>query len=128
MHRIRALIATALVASAILAVPSPAMAKAGDVVRAGNCSGAADWKLKVSPDNGRWEVEFQVDTNRVGRTWRVRIYHNGVLRLNTLRTTTAPSGAFTVRRLVPNMAGTDTIVVRARNVTSGQLCVGKVTV
>ena len=73
-------------------------------------------------------MEFQVDTNRVGRTWRVRIYDNGILRLTTLRTTTAPSGAFTARRLVPNMAGTDTVVVRARNVTSGQLCVGKVTV
>jgi len=128
MHRIRVLIGTALVAGAILSVPSPAMAKAGDVIRTGNCSGSADWKLKVSPDNGRWEVEFEVDSNRVGQTWRVKILDNGVLRYNQLKTTTAPSGSFTARRIMGNMAGTDDIVARARNVNSGQLCVGKVSV
>jgi hypothetical protein len=128
MHRIRVLIGTALVAGAILSVPSPAMAKDGDVIRTGNCSGSADWKLKVSPENGRWEVEFEVDSNRVGQTWRVKIYDNGVLRYNNLKTTTAPSGSFTARKIMSNMAGTDNIVARARNVNSGQLCVGKVSV
>jgi hypothetical protein len=125
MSRIRGLIGTALVAGALMSVPATVMAKAGDVVRTGSCSGSADWKLKVSPDNGRWEVEFEVDSNRVGQTWRVKIRDNGVLRYNRLRTTTAPSGSFTAHKFMRNMAGTDNIVARARNIRSGQTCVAR---
>lgn len=128
MYRIRALIATALVAGAILSVPSAALGKSGDVIRTGSCSGSADWKLKVSPDNGRWEVEFEVDSNRVGQTWRVKIRDNGVLRYKSLKMTTAPSGSFTARKIIRNMAGTDNIVARARNLNSGQLCVARLSV
>jgi hypothetical protein len=34
----------------------------------------------------------------------------------------------TVRRLISSMAGPDHIVARARNLSSGQLCVGKLTI
>jgi hypothetical protein len=128
MPRFRTLIATALVAGAVLAVPAPTFAKAGDIIRTGNCSGSADWKLKVSPENGRWEVEFEVDSNRVGQTWRVKIYSEGVLRYNQLKQTLAPSGSFTARKIVPNTTGTDDIVARARNINSGHLCVAKLSV
>jgi hypothetical protein len=64
MPRIRTLVGTAIIAGAMLAVPTTAFAKDGDVIRTGDCSGRADWKLKVSPENGRWEVEFEVDSNR----------------------------------------------------------------
>jgi hypothetical protein len=128
MNRIRLLLGTALIAGAVMSVPSPALAKAGDVIRTGDCSGRADWKLKVSPDNGRWQVEFEVDSNRVGQTWRVKIRDNGVLRYRQLHTTTAPSGSFTARTFMRDMAGTDNIVARARNVNSGQLCVAKVSI
>lgn len=84
--------------------------------------------LKVSPDNGRWEVEFEVDSNRVGQTWRVKIRDNGVLRYKSLKMTTAPSGSFTARKIIRNMAGTDNIVARARNLNSGQLCVARLSV
>ena len=95
------------------------------MIRTGVCSGAAHWKLKLSPDDGRIEVEFQVDTNRVGTAWRVRIRHNGVLIFVGKRVTKAPSGAFTVRRLTHNRAGTDSFRAGARAVVSGQTCVGR---
>ena len=98
MPRIRTLIATALVAGAVLAVPATAAAADDDIIRTGTCSGSADWKLKAGPDDGRLEVEFEVDSNRVGQTWRVKIRDNGVLRYNALRTTRAPSGSFEVER------------------------------
>jgi hypothetical protein len=125
MPRIRTLIATALVAGAVLAVPGPAMAKDGDVIRTGDCSGRADWKLKVGLDDGRIDLEFEVDSNRAGQVWRVKIRDNGVLRYNALRTTAGASGSFTVDRRMRNMAGTDQIVARARNINSGQLCVAR---
>ena len=128
MPRFRTLIATAAITGAILAVPSTAATASTGVTRTGNCSGLADWKLKVGPDNGRLEVEFEVDSNRAGQVWRVRILDNGVLRFNALRTTRAPSGSFTVVRRIPNMAGTDHILARARNVRSGQLCIAKLSV
>ena len=128
MTRFRSLLATTLVAGAILAVPSTAAAAGNDIIRTGSCSGTADWKLKAGPDNGRLEVEFQVDSNRAGQVWRVRILDNGVLRYDALRTTQAPSGSFSVTRRIPNMAGTDHILARARNVRSGQLCIAKLSV
>lgn len=128
MHRTRALIGTAMIAGALMALPAPAMAKSGDIVRTGNCSGAADWKVKAGARDGGIEVEFEVDSNRVGQTWRVKIRDNGVLRYNNLRTTKAPSGSFTVHRTIRNMSGTDNIVARARNIKSGQVCIAKVNI
>lgn len=127
MIKIRTLIGTALVAGTLLAIPAPTMAKSSDVIRTGNCSGAADWKLKVSREDAGLEVEFEVDQNRNGQVWRVRITDNGVLRYSNLRTTRAPSGSFSVNRTIRNMAGSDTIVARARNLKTGQLCVAKLT-
>ena len=57
----------------------PILAKDGDVIRRGACSGRSDWKLKLSEENGRIEVEYEVDQNRVGDVWRVRIRHDGDL-------------------------------------------------
>jgi hypothetical protein len=128
VSRLRILLGAAMLAGVITAVPSPAMAKSGDVVRAGSCTGSADWKLKVGPDNGRWEVEFEVDSNRVGQTWRVKIRSNGVIRYNRLKVTQAPSGSLTARKRVPDTAGSDLIVARARNVASGQRCVARLAI
>lgn len=103
----------------------PAGAKAGDVIRRGSCSGSTDWKLKLSPDNGRIETEFEVDQNRNGRAWRVRIHHNGDLVFSKVRTTRAPSGSFTVRLLQNNRAGNDVFTARAVNPASGEICAGR---
>lgn len=56
----------ALVLATLAAAPA-AQAKEGDVIRRGSCSAASDWKLKLSEEDGRIEVEFEVDQNVVGR-------------------------------------------------------------
>ncbi len=38
---------------------------------------ATDWKLKLSPENGRIEVEFEIDQNINGQIWNVRLKRNG---------------------------------------------------
>ena len=63
--------AIALGIAAAVALPSVAAAKSGDVRRAGTCNTSATSKLKLSPENGRIEVEFEVDQNRRGVRWRV---------------------------------------------------------
>jgi hypothetical protein len=107
-----------------LAVAAPAQAKGADVIRTGSCSGAAHWKLKASPEDGRIEVQGEVDTNVTGRTWHWRIRHNGTVSARGTATTGAPSGSFEVRRILVNSAGTDSIGWRARDAKTGQTCRG----
>jgi hypothetical protein len=101
-----------------------ASANDADVIRRGSCSGAADWKLKASPENGRIEVEGEVDSNRNGQTWKWRIKHDGSVTARGRATTKGPSGSFERRRVVANSAGRDRIGWRAVNVASGQTCSG----
>lgn len=116
--------AVLVAAASCVAISAPAQANSTDKVRTGSCTGTSDWKLKVGPEDGRLEVEGQVDSNRVGQTWTWRIVHNGSVSATGTRTTLAPSGSFTVRRTVLNRAGTDSIVWRADNVRSGETCRG----
>jgi hypothetical protein len=103
---------------------APAMARGTDVVRRGDCSGTSEWKLKLSPDDGRIEVEFEVDSNVVGQTWSVRILENGDRIFRGTRETQAPSGSFTVHRLAADTAGRDSFSARATNAATGETCVG----
>ena len=121
-------LAVAVVAAAsLVAVAGPAEASGGnDVVKRGNCARTTDWKLKVGPDDGRLEVEGEVDSNRNGQTWTWLIRHNGSVSARGTRTTQAPSGSFEVRRVLVNLSGVDTIVFRATNTRNGEVCRGVV--
>jgi hypothetical protein len=122
------ILTAATVVSVGLGVMTATPATAGDdeVIRRGNCSGTADWKLKVKTDDGRLEVEGEVDSNRVGQRWRWRILHNGDVSARGRAVTTAPSGSFDVERRVVNSPGVDRIRWRAVNRATGQTCLGGV--
>jgi len=127
MNTIR-LLTTAAAAATILATAAvPAEAKTGDIVRQGPCSGHADWKLKVGPEDGRLELQGEVDSNRSGQLWRWRFKDNGVVVARGTATTGGASGSFEVRRLTSNRSGEDTIVFRARRPATGEVCRGVVT-
>lgn len=119
-----------VLAVAALAAASSAPAKGGSdpVVKQGSCSGSATWKLKAKVDGGVIETEFEVDQNVVGKKWRVVIRQNGVKRFSGIKTTKAPSGSFTVRRLLDNTAGSDRIVGKATALATGQTCRGALTI
>jgi hypothetical protein len=115
------------IASTTIALAGPAGASGGDAVRSsGSCGGSVVWKLKAKHDNGRIDVEFEVDSNRVGQTWTVRLRDNGELFFSSQRTTQAPSGSFTVEKRTADRVGSD--VIRARAVHGDRVCVGSVTV
>ena len=122
--RATALISSVLVATTLVAAPMTASAKDGDIIRRGDCTARSDWKLKLSPENGRIEVEFEVDQNRNGQRWNIKMKRNGNVFWRGSRTTRPPSGSFEVRRLARNGAGTEKIVVRARNPRTGEVCRG----
>jgi hypothetical protein len=118
-----------LVAMGMLSLPGTVAARGGDaVIRTGSCSAASDWKLKAKPDNGRLEVEFEVDQNVNGQAWSVTLKHNGNTFFSGQRTTMAPSGSFEVHKLTNNAASSDTIVGRAVNQKTGEVCRGSLTI
>ena len=67
-----------LLISALLLTPA-ASAKDDDgrVERSGDCTGVSNWELKAKPDDGRLEVEFEVDQNTNGVRWHVVLKRNG---------------------------------------------------
>ena len=89
-------------------------------------NGAGVWKLKGKPDDGRLEIEFEVDTNRVGQVWHVRITDNGNVVATRDFTTLAPERVVQVERRPANLAGTDTI--RAHAIRGDRVCSGVVRV
>jgi hypothetical protein len=116
----RWLIAVAALATALVVVPATS-AKDGDVLVRGNCTGATTSKLKLSEEDGRIEVEFEVDQNRNGVRWTVTLRRPTALLVRTTRVTRGPSGSFELRRLVGNRAGSDRIIARAAR-SSGEVC------
>ena len=106
-----------------------AQAKGGhdrEVRRAGHCSAATVWKVKAKHDDGRIEVEVEIDSNRNGQRWSVAIADNGARVFTGSRTTHAPSGSFEVERRIANRGGTDRITAVARNAATGERCSGVV--
>ena len=61
----------------------------------------------------------------VGDRWRVTIRHDGDLAFRTTRTTRGASGSFEARTVEPNHAGPDAFGARARNLSTGEVCVGR---
>ena len=124
---IRKLVGVGLAAVLALSVAgaAPAGAKDGDVIRRGSCSGSTDWKLKLSPEDGRIEVEYEVDSNVAGQTWQVRITKNGNQIFSGSRVTRGASGSFELRRVTSDPAGDD--VFRARATHAGEVCAGSAT-
>jgi hypothetical protein len=88
---------------------------------AGKCTKRSTSKLKVKPDDGRLETEFEVDQNRVGVRWKVTLRRNGRLAVTTTRKTRSPSGSFSLERRLADGAGRDRIAARAVS-PSGEVC------
>jgi len=130
MHTRSALAALALVAVAgPLATTTPALAShgGGDAVRThGGCGGPATWKLKVKPDDGRIELEAEVDSNRSGQRWHWVLRHDGSVSSKGSSRTARRSGSFSVERRMSDLAGTDHFVFRAVRRATGDVCRGTI--
>jgi hypothetical protein len=118
-----------LMTAALLGGTSTAFANDEDVIKEGPCSFQSDWKIKNSPENNGQiiEIEFEVDQNVVGDTWKVVLKYNGQRVFSGNAVTQAPSGSFEVQRNVTNAPGADTSVGIAKNLSTGEVCKGSVT-
>ena len=111
---------TAALAGPVL-VAGPAQAGGGEVRKSTTCSDGSHVKIKAKPDDGRLEVEAEVDSNVNGQTWSWRLRRNGVSVAHGSKQTKAPSGSFSIERRIGNPAGQDTIRFRATH--AGEVCV-----
>ena len=93
-----------------------------DVRVAGTCSLRSSAKIKLSPEDGGVEVEFEVDENRVGKTWSVVVNRNGSRVLSRKATTNARSGSFEVRTVVSRGTPRTTVTGVARRAATGEVC------
>jgi hypothetical protein len=107
-----------------LLVATPAVADSDAVIRTGSCSATTDWKTKAKLDNGRIEVEGEVDSNRNGQTWHWTIRQNGTMAARGTGVTAGRSGSFSIERHLRNTTGTDMFVFRAMNPATGEVCRG----
>ena len=126
---IRGLAATAVIAGTLGAFAAPASAShggGGGVQNSGSCVGGGTFKLKAKHDDGRIEVEYEVDTNRAGQLWHVRLTDNGTTIFQGTRTTKAPSGSFDINKMTANRSGAD--MIRAHATFRARSCGGHVSV
>jgi hypothetical protein len=122
-----ALAVTALIAPLSTIAPAHASHGGGNDVRnSGSCLRSAHWKLKAKPDDGRLEVEGEVDSNHSGQVWHWVLKHNGSVSSKGKATTHGRSGSFSVERRMANLAGKDHITFRAERAATGEVCRGKV--
>ena len=122
---VRFLLAAAGVAAASLATAPAALAIGGPderlspaksprVIERAMCGPIAT-KLKIKPENGRMEVEYELDQNVNGRTWRLALASDGSRVATASRTTQAPSGSLHWRVVTADVAGVGTFTVTARS-------------
>jgi hypothetical protein len=121
--RLITLAVTLAVTAAALAVTPFASAKGGDGIRVrGVCTQSSTAKLKLSREDGRIEVEFEVDQNRNGIPWKVTLRRNGSLVATRTVVTRAPSGSFSFRRVISGAHGT---VVAVATRSSDERCTAR---
>jgi hypothetical protein len=118
---VKRLVAACAVCGAALVGAQATSAKDGDVLVRGTCTKASASKLKLSEEDGRIEVEFEVDQNRNGVRWAVVLRRPSRVLLRTTRVTRGPSGSFELRRVVADLVGRDRISARATS-PSGEVC------
>ena len=122
-----ALLSLSLLSAGATAASASGGGDRAEVRAAGHCTSSTVWKLKAKTDDGAIDTEYEVDSHRNGQVWTVAINDNGVRVFTGRRTTHAPSGSFSLERRLANRAGGDRIVAVARNLSTGERCVGSLT-
>jgi hypothetical protein len=111
-------------------------ASADDDRYVGSCSSTSRWVADLEADDDEIEVDFKVKTGAAGQRWTYTLTHNGDVVVTSTRTTRSdddddddddsPRKRHVAEvewdRDRPDRAGTDTLVMRAVNPASGEVC------
>jgi hypothetical protein len=80
---------------------------------AGDCGRGAASSLRVRAHDGGIEVRFRLRQTRGHGVWRITIVHENRVSSRATRMTTRTDDSFELRRMVPDLPGSDTVVVHA---------------
>ena len=119
----RIVVGTALVASLAVAATLAASAKDGDIRAGGVCTKGSTSKIKLSEEDGRIEVEFEVDQNRNGVRLERSAFPERLSDCPSDARHAWPERLVRAQRVAPNTAGTDSFRARATR-ASGEVCTG----
>ena len=93
-----------------------------EVQTLGSCSqGKARYELEVDREHGHYEVSFDLDSNRSGQQWRLKLFHDGDRVFNDVRRTDGEREV-DFERDRPDTAGKDRFHATARNLGNGEFC------
>jgi len=112
------------------AAPAATAASTTPVVRSGKCSGTSTWLLTLKIDNGRIEVDSEVNHTRNGQVWKFVFKDNLVVFARAKVVAGSPGndpGQASATRYVRPVAGANHIMVRSRDYATGQFCVASAT-
>jgi hypothetical protein len=134
-RRFAALAVAGTTVTAMLTVAAPLLAQAGDdtptgeeeVTRSGSCSGSTGWTMTAKGDDGRIEIETEIESGVSGQKWRWVLRHDGSVSARGKAKTDEPDGSFAVKRkTVDAEGGTDRFKFRAVQRGDGEKCVARV--
>lgn len=97
---------------------------AAAVEKSKRCDGAK-MELSVEKDDGRWEVEADIDDARPGSKWRIVLKQEGKTFFNNVRRAD-DDGDISVDRDRPDTAGSDTFKLRVNRVGTSGGCTLKI--
>jgi hypothetical protein len=99
-----------------------------EVINRGRCSMGSQWRVRIRTDGpNRLDLNFEVDSNVPGQTWRAGMAYNGDVVFNGFATTNQVDGEFDIDVEVANQPGTDTLQAAARHRPTGETCRAQVT-
>jgi len=84
-----------------------------DVRVAGNCTRGVISALRARARDARIELRFRIRQARGSGLWRITVVHERRVAARATRTIRRAGDSFELRRVVPDLQGSDTILVRA---------------
>jgi hypothetical protein len=87
--------------------------RGGEVRVAGDCARGATSSLRLRGDDGRIEVRFRLRQKRGHGAWRISIVHEDRVAVRATQRTTRSDDSFELRRGLPDLRGSDAVVVHA---------------
>lgn len=97
-----------------------------DAEKRGGCSaGNTRYDFEVDRDDGRYEINFEVDSNVRGQQWRVRLFESGN-RYYSRVLTTDREGEVEAERDRSFSPGPDAFRARAVNLGNGVVCKARI--
>jgi len=85
----------------------------GEVRAAGVCGRGVTASLRLRTEDGRIEMRFQLRQRRGRGVWRITIVHEERVSSRATKRTTRSDDSFELRRMLPDLRGSDTVVVQA---------------